>query len=77
MVMTRNQTKEIAAAREGPRTRSKVATLQRYTAEEMEVANILVEMKNSTMQFTIERSSNDGASANQLRERPRRTCANY
>ena len=78
MVMTRNQIKQIEAAREGPRTRSKAAVLEKagqwqektvtWGAEEKAVAKVLVSLKNTPV--SVEAIGN-GA------QRPRRSCANY
>jgi hypothetical protein len=65
MVMTRNQIKKVEQANEGPRTRSKAATLEKWSvewsADEIMAAKTLVNMKYSTVEVS----------------RPRRSCAKY
>lgn len=86
MVMTRNQIKQVEAAREGPRTRSKAAVLEnwqqkqepvkrhtvRWGSEESAAAKVLVSLKNTPV--SVEAFSGSGSGSSQ---RPRRNCANY
>ena len=80
MVMTRSQWKQIEAAREGPRTRSKTAVLEKagqwqqngqeqqktvtWGAQEKVAAKVLVSLKNTKVSV-------------EPIQRPRRSCANY
>jgi len=65
MVMTRNQLKKVEQAQDGPRTRSKAATLEKWSvgwsSDEIMAAKILINMKYSTAEVV----------------RPRRSCAKY
>jgi hypothetical protein len=75
--MTRSQWKQIEAAREGPRTRSKTAVLEKagqwqqeqqktvtWGTQEKVAAKVLVSLKNTKVSV-------------EPIQRPRRSCANY
>ena len=88
MVMTRNQWKQIEAAREGPRTRSKTAVLERASQWQQNAQQNGQQWQEKTVTWGAQEKNAAKVLVNlkntkvsvepvQQNQRPRRSCANY
>jgi hypothetical protein len=90
--MTRSQWKQIEAAREGPRTRSKAAVLERASqwqqnqqqngqqwqqAEQLKTVTWGAQEKNAAKVLVSLKNTKVSVEPVQQSQRPRRSCANY
>ncbi len=83
--MTRSQWKQIEAAREGPRTRSKTAVLEKagqwqqngQQQEQQKTVTWGAQEKNAAKILVSLKNTKVSVEPVQQNQRPRRSCANY
>lgn len=72
-VMTRSAAQKIVTLEmSGPMTRSKASFMAKYSEEEMDAANTLLNLR-----VTLRGEQREVYEASEQRQRPRRSCANY